>query len=179
MSTHANGVDVEVVPGVVVDATVDVMTGPPGPKGDTGPQGPKGDTGATGPQGPIGNTGPQGPKGDPGDLTPYVAATTGANPALTFAMLPSTRVYTLGMNSTLAALPTSGAPAGLSGTITVVWKQAAAGTGPFTLTHPASLEWPNDAAAPAMPTAANAELIVHYFWTGAAWRAIPTGAFYP
>src|SRR4029077_15980145 len=45
--------------------TIDVATGPTGPKGDTGPQGdpgPKGEKGDPGPQGPIG------PAGPPGDL---------------------------------------------------------------------------------------------------------------
>lgn len=46
--------------------TINVATGPTGPKGNTGPQGPRGDVG---PQGPKGDTGPQGPPGPAGTTT--------------------------------------------------------------------------------------------------------------
>lgn len=43
---------------------VELVTGPPGPRGDAGPQG---DPGPVGPAGSVGPAGPQGEKGDPGD----------------------------------------------------------------------------------------------------------------
>lgn len=166
--------------------------GPVGPKGDTGNQGIqgiqgiKGDTGSQGIQGPKGDTGDQGiqgiqgvkgDKGDIGDMAPAVGfANPGAGAALANTWLPSTRLWLLSQNFTLSmgAYPASN----ISGTVTLVIKQAASG-GPFTVTWPAGLEWANDAPAPVMPSVANAELIIHLFWTGQAWRGMIGGVFYP
>lgn len=166
--------------------------GPKGDKGDTGLQGVQGPIGPVGPQGIQGDIGPQGPqgiqgtagatgatgaKGDPGDLS---AATinTGVSGAVTVSAssIATTRVWTLSGNVTITG---PGAASSLvSGTITLVIRQAATG-GPYTVTWPATLEWANDAPGPSMPTVANAELIVHLFWTGAAWRAMSSGVFFP
>jgi hypothetical protein len=185
------------------------LTIPRGDVGATGAKGDKGDTGNTGATGPAntltvgdvvtgapgsaaaaaitgaapaqeldltiprGDTGLKGDKGDPGDLTPAAAGVASGN--MTLGSLPLTSVRTLTGNVTGITLP---APAAnVSGTITLVLKQAAAG-GPYTVTWPA-LEWAGDALPPAMPTVANAELIVHLFWTGLAWRAMVAGVFYP
>jgi hypothetical protein len=82
--------------------------------------------------------------------------------------LPSARTYTLGANLTVAL--GTGFPTGRAGIVTLVMRQPATG-GPYTVTWPAALEWPNDAPAPVMPTPANAELIVQLLWTGGTWRA--------
>lgn len=176
------------------------IVGPQGIQGETGPQGPAGTiaigtvtTGAPGssadvdnvgtasaaildftiPRGDVGATGPQ---GDPGDLAPVstLASATGSlsptdNP-------PYTYHWTLSGNVTITGLG-SGLGATESGTKTFIIKQAASG-GPYTVTWP-TIEWSNDVAAPLMPTVANAELIVHVFWTGTAWRGIVQGVYYP
>lgn len=134
-----------------------------------GPQGEQGQTGLKGDQGLKGD------KGDPGDLTPVDQGNAGATVTVGFST-PRTRVAILTANVTVNALPT---PVGTSSfTCTAVLKQAASG-GPFTVTWPVGLEWAGDASAPVMPTAANAELVVHVFWTGAAWRAMVGGVFFP
>jgi hypothetical protein len=161
-------------------APAPTLVGPPPSVaiGVPGPQGAKGDKGDTGAQGPQGNTGATGAKGDPGDLSPADLGAWNTTPvSLGSWTMPYTRVRILAVNVVISSLPAN-PPANQSGTITLVAKQAASG-GPFTLTWPATAEWPNDAAAPAMPTAPNAELVVHMFWTGQAWRCIPGGAFYP
>lgn len=135
-----------------------------------GVQGPKGDTGAPG------APGGQGPQGNPGDMGAAVY-----NPALSGSasvdgtMLGTTRTWTLfgNLTITLGASPSST----VSGTVTLVLKQPAS-LGPYTVTWP-TLEWANDAPAPGMPTPANAEMIVHLFWTGLAWRAMYGGSFFP
>lgn len=148
------GFYVKTTTGLVPGATV------PGPVGATGPA-------STTP-------GPKGDKGDPGDMTPAVSANATGTLAFTTANLPSTRTLTLTGNLTIT-LPTPVST--VSGTITAIFKQAASG-GPYTLTLP-TLEWPNDAAAPTMPTAANSELVVHFFWTGLNWRPVVGGIYYP
>jgi hypothetical protein len=65
----------------------------------------------------------------------------------------------------------------VSGTVTIILKQAASG-GPYTVTWP-TIEWAGDAPAPTMPTVANSELIVNLFWTGQAWRGSVMGVYYP
>lgn len=110
-----------------------------------------------------------------GVVTAVANSTPGAVYTITTAMLPSTRTLTLSANLTVAALPT---PAFTSGAITLVFKQPASG-GPYTVTFPATLEWPGDAPAPGMPTAFNAELVVQLVWTGVNWRAVKIGEFYP
>ena len=125
--------------------------------------------------------GPQGipgVKGDVGDMTPVSQAPAlSGTVTITSAMLPSTRSWTLSGNLTIALHSTLPA-ATVSGTITLVLKQATSG-GPFTVTWPGTLEWAGDAPAPTMPTVANAELIVHLLWTGVAWRAMVGGTFFP
>jgi hypothetical protein len=163
--------------------------GPRGPDGPAGPQGPIGPTGlvgpqgATGPAGPQGDVGAQGPagatgaKGDPGDLTPATqsAGLNGAL-ALTSGMVPSTRQWALAGNITVSI--SSNPASTLSGTITLVIKQAASGTGPFTVTWPAGIAWAGGAPAPVMPTAASARLVVHLFWTGVEWLGAVMGTFF-
>lgn len=165
-------------------------TGPQGPQGDIGPQGIqgiKGDTGNTGAQGiqgvkgdtgdpgAQGIKGDKGDKGDIGDLAPATSGTWTGTVSLGSGQLPSTNVKTLSGNVTINAMPSPSST--ISGTITLVLKQAASG-GPYTVTWP-TLEWANDAPAPVMPTAVNSELIVHLFWTGVSWRAVIGGLFYP
>jgi hypothetical protein len=122
--------------------------------------------------------GAKGDKGDPGDLTPASSnATTTWSGGYGLAYTsPQTVTRLLAGNVTLNSL--AAATTGVSFTVTLVIKQAASG-GPYTVTWPATLEWANDAPAPAMPTAANAELIVHLFWTGVVWRAMLGGVFFP
>jgi len=118
----------------------------------------------------------KGDKGDPGDVSAANSNTwTGALGTISLPV-PTTLTRTLSGNVTITAI-TDGA-AGQSYTATLVLKQAATG-GPYTVAWPAALEWPSDAPGPAMPTAANSELIVHLFWTGVAWRAFPAGVFFP
>lgn len=122
--------------------------------------------------------GPTGDAGLPGDMMASdTAILPTGNVTLASWTVPSTKIRTLSGNATITTLPTD-AGATQSGTITVILKQAASG-GPFTVTWPSTLEWNNDAPAPAMPTAANSELIVHLFWTGTSWRGIVGGIFYP
>lgn len=119
----------------------------------------------------------RGPQGLPGDLTPAVRGNPNASFTITAANLPSTRVWPLTQN--LSVLISSTNPDGsISGTVTLVIKQAASG-GPYTVTWPATLEWAGDAPGPVMPTAPNAELIIHLFWTGSAWRGMVGGVFLP
>jgi hypothetical protein len=142
-----------------------------GPQGATGPAGPQGDVGAQGP------TGATGAKGDPGDLTASAQVVI-STPTVSLAasLLPSTRVWTLATSATITSV---GTPAStVSGTITLVIKQAASGTGPFTVTWPAGIAWAGGAPAPAMPTAANARLVVHLFWTGVEWLGAVMGTFF-
>jgi hypothetical protein len=122
-------------------------------------------------------TGTQYGVGPNGDQAPAVNTTgvTGAINNASWAM-PSTRTLTLAGNTTLTL--NTNPLATVSLTVTLIIKQAASG-GPYTFTWPASLEWAGDAAAPSMPVTANAELMVHLFWTGLAWRAFLAGVFYP
>lgn len=111
-----------------------------------------------------------------GDLSPVVVQTlTGPGAALVAANLPSTRLWTLGINVTLGTLPTPAATA--SGTITLVLIQPATG-GPYTVTWPSGIKWSNGASAPAMPTTASARLVVHLFWTGTEWLGMVAGTFF-
>jgi len=146
--------------------------------GIVGPTGPAGAAGATGAQGAQGATGATGPQGNPGDLSTRNGMAGSGNVQFLASHLGTTWSTTL--SGTLTPfIPTAPPPAsGFAGTITLVIKQAASG-GPFTVTWPAAIEWPNDATGPAMPTVAGAELIVHWFWTGTAWRGIPGGVFFP
>lgn len=112
-----------------------------------------------------------------GDTGPSVAFTmSGPFGPYSAVHLGSTRIVTLTGNANVtsfhAATNTS------AGSINFVIRQAPSG-GPYTLGWPSSLEWVNDAPAPVMPTVANAEMLVTVFWTGAAWRAILNGIFYP
>ena len=170
-------------------------TGAQGDKGDTGAQGiqgtqgpqgiqgPKGDQGTQGPKGDTGDVGPKGDKGDAGDtsvsINPY-ATWTGTVPMNSGAAMPMngpwTRVRVLAGNVTFTALENG--TSNQAYTCTLILKQPSTG-GPFTVTWPAGLEWPNDAPAPQMPTGLNTELIVSLFWNGVAWRAFPAGVFYP
>lgn len=124
---------------------------------------------------------PRGDKGDRGDAGDLTAVNENSpwsgNRDLTSVTVPSTVIRTVAGNSTVTNLPASPG-ATRAGTVTLVIRQAASG-GPFTLTWPATLEWAGDAIAPAMPTVPNAELIVHLFWTGIAWRAMVGGTFFP
>lgn len=135
-----------------------------------GPQGPKGDPGTPGSQG------PQGVQGNPGDVGAAFISTgvTGAQ-TISGSPLGTTQNWTLGGNITVGLTATP--PSTVAGTATLVIKQAASG-GPYTVTWP-TLEWASDAPAPSMPSTANAEMIVHLFWTGTAWRAIYGGSFFP
>lgn len=179
-----------------------------GPKGEIGETGLKGDKGDKGDKGeivavevvglPAGATptvvndgttteaeftfgipkGDKGDKGEAGDLTPTTAWNTAQGTyTVTGTTLPYTFRWTL-VGNLAVAISASNPPSTVSGTCTFVIKQAATG-GPFTVTWPASLEWAGDAPAPAMPTVASAEMIVHLLWTGAAWRAFYGGAFFP
>jgi hypothetical protein len=193
--------------GVLVPAAT--VPGPRGTVGATGAKGDTGNTGATGPANtltvgdvvtgapgssaaaaitgaapnqeldltiPRGDVGAKGDKGDPGDLTPTSAAAATGSSTIDAATVGITRVRTLTQN--LVWSMGSNPAADKAGTFTVVLKQAASG-GPYTVTWPAALEWAGDALPPAMPTVANAELIVHLFWTGVAWRGMVAGVFYP
>lgn len=194
------GVYIKTNTGLVPAATV---PGPPGSQGATGGQGPTGATGSlwyTGTGAPATGTGVvndfyldnasgdvykktatstwtlQGNiKGLAGDLMPIAAGPLGGSYTVVSAMLPSTRTFTLTSNLTLSI--GTGFPTDKAGTITLIFKQPATG-GPYSVTWP-TLEWPNDAAAPAMPTVASSELMVHLFWTGSSWRAVVGGIFYP
>lgn len=115
------------------------------------------------------------PKGDPGDLTPAVTGNQNGIWTIAANNLPSTRQWTLLGNLTLTTLPTP--PSNVSGTISLVIKQAPSG-GPYTVTWPSGILWAENAPAPVMPTTANAELIVHLFWTGQAWRGMVAGVYY-
>lgn len=134
----------------------------------------RGAQGIQGQQGVQGIQGVQGVKGDPGDMTPvtYLNVT-----SLGIPTSAATRVNTLTGNTTVQSLPT-GLSAATAFTVTYVLRQAASG-GPYTVTWPSNLEWANDAPAPAMPTVANSELIVHLLWTGLAWRGMVGGVFLP
>jgi hypothetical protein len=143
-------------------------------EGVTGPEGPKGDTGLQGTQGPQGIQGIQGVKGDSGDLSPVVNSSPGATFTLPGSAVPSTRTMTLTTNFTLSI---NNPGSTVSGTVTIILKQAASG-GPYTVTWP-TIEWAGDAPAPTMPTVANSELIVNLFWTGQAWRGSVMGVYYP
>lgn len=92
---------------------------------------------------------------------------------------PKVRVLTLSGNVTVSNAPSS-LGATRAGVTVLTFKQAATG-GPYTVAWPAvtSLPWAGGAAAPSMPTAANAELEVHLFWTGQSWRAKVGGTYFP
>lgn len=113
-----------------------------------------------------------------GDIGPSLgnAAATGVT-TYGVSQFGSTRRLTLSGNLTLN-LDATGMSASQSGSIIIVFKQPATG-GPFTVTWQSTIEWAGDAAGPAMPTVANAELIVNMFWTGSAWRAALVGTFFP
>ena len=114
----------------------------------------------------------QGPQGNPGDMSLVTGPVTpGPTAGLTEAMLPSTRLYTLGQNLTVT-LPTPVLTPSRSGTITLVLTQDA--TGGRTVTWPASVKWPD--GIPQQPaTAANSVSVIHLLWTGAAWFGLVGG----
>lgn len=114
----------------------------------------------------------------PGDTTTVDTATVTGNITLGGDAYPKTYVRTLSGNVTITSVANMAPAVPSAFTVTVLFKQASAG-GPYTVTWPASLEWPNDALAPTMPTTANAELLVHLFWTGTTLRAIYAGTFFP
>lgn len=89
---------------------------------------------------------------------------------------PKIRVLTLSGNVTVSNNPSS-LGAGRGGVLALTFKQPATG-GPFTVTWP-TMVWANGAAAPTMPTAANAELEVYLNWNGTAWRAKVGGTYFP
>jgi hypothetical protein len=170
-------------------ATIDAgyVVGPPGPAGPTGPvgsqgpTGPIGQTGATGPigitgnTGPTGATGPTGPQGLQGDENPADAAVAGAG--VTIATTgASDRHRILGQNTSAAALPTP--PSNISFVCSTTFKQAATG-GPYTVTFPAGIVWLGGAAAPVMPSVANAEMLIQMYWNGQVWRGIFVGYAFP
>lgn len=126
----------------------------------------------------LGPQGVKGDKGDPGDMSPALTATWTGNviiPTVTVASA-NTLIRSLSGNTTITSL--ANGTANLGYTISFVLRQAASG-GPFTFTWPGNIEWANDASPPAMPTVASAELIVHLFWTGQAWRGMVGGVFFP
>lgn len=106
---------------------------------------------------------------------PATAGTVTATASILPIYIGTTRQWTLSANLTISALPTLASNA--AGTVTLVLKQAAAG-GPYTVTWP-TIVWAEGVAAPVMPTVANAELVVHLFWTGQAWRGVIGGNFFP
>lgn len=110
-----------------------------------------------------------------GDTTTSTTSTWGGSFAITQGVA-ATAVRTLVANTVITGL-TAAPAATTSFTVTYVIVQATTG-GPYTVTWPANLEWAGD-VAPVMPTPANAELIVHLLWTGAAWRGLVGGVFLP
>lgn len=152
------------------------IQGVQGAKGDKGDKGDQGDRGIQGIQGIQGVKGDTGLKGDSGDLAPAVQSSPLATYTITAAILPSTMTWLLARNVVISF--GTDPVATISGTATFVIKQAATG-GPYTVTWPSTLEWANDAPAPTVPTTPNAELIVHLFWTGSAWRGMVGGVFFP
>jgi hypothetical protein len=114
-----------------------------------------------------------------GATAPYAAATTtaGATFDVTAAHLHTVRTLTLGANLTITINATNPSSS-IADVVTLYLKQPASG-GPYTVTWPTTLEWPEDASAPAIPTAANGELCVRLEWTGTVWRAFPGGRFLP
>lgn len=118
----------------------------------------------------------RGPKGDQGDYTASANIPSYSSPYNIAPASQTTIRLTLDKNLTLTLNGT--ATADTAYTKTVILKQAASG-GPYTVTWPASIEWASDAPAPSMPTVAGAELIVHLFWTGVAWRGIVAGVYFP
>ncbi len=122
--------------------------------------------------------GPQGIQGLPGDMSPATNFSGTGNLNITVGSLPSTNTCRLTGN-VVVLLDMTNMPPSRSATITMVFKQASTGSGPFTVTWPSSLLWAGGAPAPAMPTASNAELVVHLFWTGLGYRAVFGGVYYP
>jgi hypothetical protein len=120
--------------------------------------------------GPAGNGGPQGIQGLPGDMVTVAGPSSGVvNVTLVTGDLPSTRIWTLGGNLTIA-LPTPGATK--SGTITLVITQDA--TGNRTVTWPAAVKWP-DGIAQQPAAAANSTSVIHLLWTGTQWLGLLGG----
>lgn len=122
---------------------------------------------------------PEGPTGPSGDGMPADSTSlTGAVDLNVSAFTPSkTRFLTLTGNVVLSNNPPN-PDAGIAATTTLILQQAASG-GPYTVTWPAGLEWAENAAPPIMPTAASAELEVHLFHNGVAWRGKVGGVYYP
>lgn len=122
---------------------------------------------------------PRGLTGPAGDQMPANATTaTGTIDLAGVAFTPPvTRVLTLTGNVTFTNIPPS-PPAGFSGTVSLICKQAASG-GPYTINWPAALEWVNDAPPPPLPTTPGSELEVHLFYNGFAWRGKLGGIYYP
>lgn len=120
--------------------------------------------------------GPKGDKGDAADLAPAVDQVGGTSRTIAPSAIPSTVRVLLDRNFGFNF--GSNPPSNVTGTVTLVVKQAASG-GPYTFTAPSTLKWAGGAPAPIMPTVANSELVVHLFWTGLAWRAFNGGVFFP
>lgn len=104
--------------------------------------------------------------------TPQVST---AGATFTIPVTEGTSRITLSANATASFAETPASTTTFVRTLVLI--QAASG-GPYTLTLP-TVEWASDANAPTMPTVANAEMIVHLYWTGAAWRGMFGGYFYP
>ena len=121
---------------------------------------------------------PIGPRGPSGDMqTANAADLTGTVDLSDADYAPSiTKVLTLTGNVVFINEPPA-PEVGMSGTTTLVLKQAASG-GPFTVAWP-TIEWAENASAPVMPTTASAELEVHLFHNGVTLRGKVGGTYYP
>lgn len=111
----------------------------------------------------------KGVKGDQGDLIPTFSGTATGTITLTSAAFPSTRLWNIIGNVTLA-LPTPSSA--ISGTITLVITQDV--TGGRTITWPANVKWPD--GIPQQPAAAALSVsVIHLFWIGNAWFGMVGG----
>ena len=112
----------------------------------------------------------KGQTGDPGDSVAVVGpANVTGTVTLTDAAFPSTRLWTLTGNVTLA-LPTP--PSTKSATITLVLTQDT--TGNRTITWPAAVKWP-DGIAQQPGAGASTMSVIHLLWTGTAWFGMVGG----
>lgn len=117
------------------------------------------------------------PKGDPGDLVPSsFTNVAGGVIGVASTEVPSTKIRTLASNVIVNC--TSNPSNSVSGTVTLVLKQAATGSGPYTVTWGSMITWAGGAPAPVMPSTAGARLVVHLFWTGQEWLGMVGGTFF-